>query len=144
MEQQQTEEQPIWKGTSSHAIYLGTYTLCILFCWLIVPIFYGLWKWLMLRTREYEVTTERIRIRSGLFSKRTEELELYRVKDYALLEPFWLRLFKAGDIQLITHDTSNPLLVLEGVPNAVSLLNDIRKSVEICRERKRVRLAELE
>jgi uncharacterized membrane protein YdbT with pleckstrin-like domain len=138
------EEQTVWKGTSSQSLYLGTYTLCLLFCWLIVPIFYALWKWYMLRSREYEVTTERIRIRSGIFSKRTEELELYRVKDYALVEPFWLRLFKAGNIQLATHDESNPLMVLEAVPNAAALRDEIRKNVELCRGRKRVRLAELE
>jgi uncharacterized membrane protein YdbT with pleckstrin-like domain len=138
------EEQIVWKGASSQSLYLGTYTLCVLFCVLIVPIFYGLWKWFLLRSRQYEVTTERIRVRSGIFSKRTEELELYRVKDYALVEPFWLRLFKAGNIQLTTHDETAPLLVLEAVPNAGALRDEIRKNVEICRERKRVRMAEIE
>jgi uncharacterized membrane protein YdbT with pleckstrin-like domain len=138
------EERIIWKGSSSQALYLGRYTLCVLFCWLIVPIVYALWKRYELRSREYEVTTERVRVRSGIFSKRTDELELYRVEDHVLIEPFWLRLFKAGNIQLLTHDESNPMLVLEAVPNASALRDELRKSIETCRERKRVRLTEME
>ena len=166
-----SEEQTVWKGTSSHALYLGTYLLCAVFFVVAVPILYAfwsiivggpvyvlgallflpvvpvlfaVWKFIQLHSREYEVTTERIRVRSGLLSKRTEELELYRVKDNVLLEPFKQRLFKVGSIQLTTHDASNPMLLLEAVPNAAALRNEIRKHVELCRERKRVRLAELE
>ncbi len=139
-----TEEQTVWKGHSSHALYFGTYLLCILFCWLIVPIFYALWIWLKVRSRQYHVTSERILVRTGILSKHTDELELYRVKDYTLEEPFWLRLFKTGNIRLNTHDESNPVLVLEAVPEPSGLCDEIRKHVEACRERKKVRLAELE
>ena len=138
------EEKTIWQGSSSQALKLGIYILCGLFCWLIVPIFIGLWHWLKLRSRVYEVTTQRIRIRQGIFNKRTEELELYRVKDTTLVEPFWVRLFKLGNIEVTTTDLSTPLMVLEGIPQASWLREELRKSVEICRDKKRVRLAELE
>ena len=138
------EEKTIWQGSSSQALKLGIYILCGLFCWLIVPIFIGLWHWLKLRSRVYEVTTQRIRIRQGIFNKRTEELELYRVKDTTLVEPFWVRLFKLGNIEVTTTDLSTPLIVLEGIPQASWLREELRKSVEICRDKKRVRLAELE
>jgi uncharacterized membrane protein YdbT with pleckstrin-like domain len=143
-DQPSTNEQIVWKGHSSHAVYFGTYTLCILFCWLVVPLGYAFWIWLKVRSREYQITTERILVRTGILSKTTEELELYRVKDYALEEPFWLRLFKAGNIRLSTHDASNPELILEAVPGPSALCDQIRKHVEDCRQRKRVRLAELE
>ena len=138
------EEKTIWQGSSSQALKLGIYILCGLFCWLIVPIFIGVWHWLKLRSRVYEVTTQRIRIRQGIFSKRTDELELYRVKDTTLVEPFWVRLFKLGNIEVTTTDLSTPLVVLEGIPQASWLREELRKSVEICRDKKRVRLAELE
>ena len=138
------EEKTIWQGSSSQALKLGIYILCGLFCWLIVPIFVGLWHWLKLRSRVYEVTTQRIRIRQGIFNKRTEELELYRVRDTTLVEPFWVRLFKLGNIEVTTTDLSTPLIVLEGIPQASWLREELRKSVEICRDKKRVRLAELE
>jgi uncharacterized membrane protein YdbT with pleckstrin-like domain len=138
------EEITVWEGSSSQVIKLHVYILCALFCWLIVPIFIAIWKWIELRSRVYQVTTQRIRVRKGIFTKRTEELELYRAKDTALVEPFWYRMFGVGNVIVTTTDVSTPSLTLEGMPHAGSLREEIRKNIEICRDKKRVRLAELE
>src|SRR5436190_14371848 len=42
---------------------------------------------LVVKATRYEITTERIRIRQGILTKRTDELELYRATDTALIEP---------------------------------------------------------
>jgi hypothetical protein len=34
-------EEIVWRGTSSQWKNFGVYLLCGLFCWLIVPIFFG-------------------------------------------------------------------------------------------------------
>lgn len=138
------EEKTIWKGSSSQVINLGTYVLCGLFFWLVIPIFIWLWKWIENRCRVYEITTERIRITFGIFTKRTQELELYRVNDSSLIEPFWYRQFGAGNIVMTTNDVSNPTLILEAIKGAAELREEIRKNVEICRQKKRVRIAEIE
>src|SRR5687768_10093481 len=44
------------------------------------------------RSIVYEITSQRIRLQRGIFTKRTDELELYRVKDTTLVEPFLLRM----------------------------------------------------
>jgi uncharacterized membrane protein YdbT with pleckstrin-like domain len=137
-------EQTLWKGSSSQMVNFGTYLLCGLFAWLVVPIFIGLWKWIVNRCRVYEVTSQRIKITQGVWTKRTEEVELYRVQDYALVEPFWLRLFGLGNINITTTDNANPTIVIEAVPDAGALRDQIRKHVELCRDRKRVRIAEVE
>jgi hypothetical protein len=66
------------------------------------------------------------------------------VQDYALVEPFWLRLFGLGNINITTTDNANPTIVIEAVPDAGALRDQIRKHVELCRDRKRVRIAEVE
>lgn len=129
----------LWEGTSSHVSKLGTYLLCLLFCWLIVPIFIGIWTALKLNSIRYQLTTERLHITEGIFSKRTEQIELYRVKDMGLEKPFIYRVFSKGNIQFFTSDHSLPNFKLEAISNAEKLMNVIRKHVEICRERKRVR-----
>src|SRR4051812_10579812 len=106
------EEKTVWKGSSSQVIYLGTYVLCFLFIWLVVPLFIWIWKWIENRNRVYEITTQRIRITTGVFTKRTDELELYRVRDTSLVEPFLYRMFGAGNIQVVTADASTPGLTL--------------------------------
>jgi uncharacterized membrane protein YdbT with pleckstrin-like domain len=85
-----------------------------------------------------------VRIRQGVFSKRTDELELYRVKDSTVLEPFWQRLFGLGNIVITTNDTTSPTLILEALPEAAQTREQLRAAVEQCRDRKRVRIAELE
>ena len=137
-------EQTLWKGSSSQFAHFGTYLLCGLFCWLIVPLIIGIVKWIQLRCRVYEITTERIKATRGVFSRQTEEIELYRLRDYTLVEPFWLRLFGLGNIVISTGDQSAPSLVIEAIPEAGHLRDEIRKHVEIRRDRKRVRLTEFE
>jgi uncharacterized membrane protein YdbT with pleckstrin-like domain len=133
------QEETLWEGTTSHVSKLGTYLLCLLFCWLIVPIFIAIWTAIKLKSTRYRLTTERLRITEGVFSKRTEELELYRVRDMSLEKPFLYRMFSKGNILLITSDQSAPNLLLEAIPHAESLMDVLRKNVEACRDRKRVR-----
>ena len=110
----------------------------------LIPLAISFWKWLVVRCRRYELTTERLLLTSGVFSRDSQALELYRVKDYSLSEPLLLRLFGLGDIVLNTSDESNPTVTLRAVSGAQTLRDDIRKHVEICRDKKRVRVAELE
>lgn len=138
------EEQPIWKGPSSQVVNLGTYVLCFLFIWLVVPLFIGIWKWLVNHNRVYEITTQRLRITQGVFSKRTDEIELYRVNDTTLVAPFLYRMFDAGNIVLSTNDATTPIVTIEAVKNAPEIREQLRKSIEICRDRKRVRVTEFE
>lgn len=137
-------EQVIWSGSSSQVRNLHIYLLCGLFCWLIIPLFYALAKWIQLRSRHYEVTTQRLRIRQGVFSKRTDEMELYRVSDSTVYEPFWQRFFGVGNIVVTTNDASTPSLTLEALPNAPEIREKLRTAVEECRDRKRVRVTEME
>lgn len=138
------EEQPIWTGRPSHVINLKIYAVCILFCWLIVPLFYMLWKALEVHYTEYILSSERLRMRSGVLSKRTHDLELYRVKDYTVQQPFWLRLFSVADLYLETSDKTSPHVVLRAVPNAEALTDLIRNSVEALRKARGVRELDFE
>ncbi|SEM67561.1 PH domain-containing protein [Lihuaxuella thermophila] len=131
-------EETLWVGTPSHVARLGTYLLCLLFCWLIVPIFIAIWTAIKLKSTRYVLTTERLRITEGIFSKRTEQVELYRVKDMSMEKPFIYRMFSKGNIHLITSDHSFPNFKLEAISDVDVLMDVLREHVEICRERKRV------
>lgn len=99
---------------------------------------------LLVKATQYEVTSERIRIRRGIFTKRTDELELYRANDTSLIEPLSLRMFGLGTIEVRTMDTSNPTVYLEAVHGARKLREDLRKHIELCRDRKGVRVTEFD
>jgi uncharacterized membrane protein YdbT with pleckstrin-like domain len=159
-----SEEQTVFKGSPSLVIHLGRFTLCglvfiaclvggflipqpysfVLFGLALVALIYAAVQWALVKSRVYEVTTERIRISSGILSRRTDELELYRVKDTTLIEPLFMRLLSLGDIEISTHDVSTPIVRLDAIKGARRLREELRKNVEACRDKKRVRLAELE
>ena len=163
-----TEEKTIWRGSSSPIVYFGFFLLCgvasvvlIVLCivlalefgtlpavvcggLVLVPVLAGAFKLVINQCRVYEVTTQRLRVTTGVFSKTSQELELYRVKDLSVVQPFLYRFYKCGNVILTTNDASSPTLVLEAVPHLDTLREELRRSVEVCRDQKRVRLAELE
>lgn len=137
-------EEVVWEGTPSQVINLGTYVLCTLLCVLIVPIFIALWKYAVTRTTRYTLTTQRLSFRRGVFSKETDVMELYRIKDMRVIEPFFLRMFGKGDIVMDTSDRSHPEFTLRAVPDPDKLRDTIRRYVEMRRDEKRVREVDFE
>lgn len=137
-------EEMIWRGTSSQLKNLGLFILCVLFCWLIVPIFIGLTRYLQTKNRVFELTKERLKITEGIFSKVTETLELYRVKDLEVRQPFIYRMLGVENIVINTSDLSSPVLLLEAIPKSVGLPDKLRDQVEIIRVQKKVREIDFE
>ena len=137
-------EEIVWRGTSSQWKNWGLFVLCALLCWLIVPIFIALARYLQTKCKIYELTTERLKITEGVFSKVTDTLELYRVKDIETRQPFLYRMFGVENGQLNTSDTSSPFIFLEAIPCSVGLADRIRNQVEIIRQQKGVREIDIE
>jgi uncharacterized membrane protein YdbT with pleckstrin-like domain len=133
------DETTIWAGTPSHVKDLPFHLVCGALAWLIVPIGLMAWRFLGTRFHEYEITSERIRLTRGILSRRMDELELYRVKDTSIEQPLMLRLFGLSNVVVRSSDTSTPIFVIEAVPDAQMLRENLRGCVEKMRERKRVR-----
>jgi uncharacterized membrane protein YdbT with pleckstrin-like domain len=137
-------EEPVWRGTSSQWKNFGVFILCALFCWLIVPIFIALTRYLQTKNKIYELTTERLKITAGIFSKVTDTLELYRVKDLETQQPFFYRLAGVENVQLNTSDASTPFVFIDAIPIKVGLADKIRNQVETIRQQKGVREIDIE
>jgi uncharacterized membrane protein YdbT with pleckstrin-like domain len=137
-------EETVWRGTSSQWKNLGPYVLCGLFCWLIFPIFIALARYLQTKNKIYELTTERLKITEGVFSKVTDTLELYRVKDIETREPFLYRMFHLQNIAVNTSDASSPFILIEAIPSAVAFGDKMRNQVEAVRMQKGVREIDIE
>ncbi len=95
--------------------------------------------YLHLHAIEYVVTTQRVRVISGIFSKDIQEIELFRVKDTMAHQSFFLRLFGLGTITVISGDERHPRLILSGVPDAIELREKLRQEVMTLRQRFGVR-----
>jgi uncharacterized membrane protein YdbT with pleckstrin-like domain len=137
-------EETVWRGTSSQWKNLGVYVLCGLFCWLIVPIFIALARYLQTKNKIYELTAERLKITEGVFSKVTDTLELYRVKDIETRQPFLYRMFHVENIAVNTSDASSPFILIEAIPCIVAFADKMRNRVEAVRMQKGVREIDIE
>ncbi len=143
-----TPEAQVWTGRPSQIINLGTYVVCglvsLTVVGAVVAIPYGFWRFLVIRCQVYELTSQRLKVHSGVLNKKTEELELYRVKDTRFDQPFLLRLFGLGNIEIVSSDSTTPVSCIPAVINGGELREQLRTLVEKRRDEKRVRLAEIE
>ncbi|HVF58337.1 MAG TPA: PH domain-containing protein [Thermoanaerobaculia bacterium] len=83
-----------------------------------------------LRATKYTVTSERLRLTTGLFSTETDDIELRRVRDLSVRCPFFLRLLGLGDVVVVSTDRTNPTVTLHAVPRPHDLQGTLRTLVE--------------
>jgi membrane protein YdbS with pleckstrin-like domain len=111
---------------------------------LVVPIFIAAKRYLQTKCTIYEVTTERLKTSEGVFSKVTDNLEWYRVKDLETRKPFLYRLAGLENIQLDTSDAETPFVYITAIPSSIGLADKIRNQVEAIRQQKGVREIDVE
>ena len=117
--------------------------------WIIVGIWVlcgiaALVSYLKVSTTKYILTTERLRVTTGVLSTRTEDLELRRVRDSVILRPLWARLAGLGDVQILSADASTPRVVLHAIRDPDSVQTLIRSNVQTQWSRFGVRQMELD
>ena len=142
-----SEEKIVWEGNPSQItnllefVALGVLSLALI----TIPVtgLRALWVYLVTKNRKYELTTQRLKTHEGVFSKKMEELELYRVTDTKFDQPFFLRIFGLANIILITSDKTSPTIKIEAIENAKELRETIRSIVEARKEKKMVREIEV-
>jgi len=63
---------------------------------------------IVLKFTKWVLTTDRFTYTIGVFSRKTENLELYRIKDFTLRTPFLLWIFGYGLVDLVSSDKTDP------------------------------------
>lgn len=128
-------EETLWEGRPSQWTNLVPFLLCLL----VIPIPYAIYRWLVIKCTAYTVTTQRLRISSGILTKHFDDMELYRVKDITVTQPIWLRMVGLGNISMHTSDATTPNLLLPAIKNSLEVHDIIRAEVERLRRERGVR-----
>ena len=131
-------EKQIWKGHPSHWIDLKTHIFCVLFFWLVIPIFIALWRIIILKCWEIVITDQRVIETKGVFSKTSDELELYRVKDIQFDQPFCYRFVGLSNITLLTSDKSHPVFKIPAIKDGERVREELRSAIDLRRDEKNV------
>lgn len=75
----------------------------------------------------YIITTERIKIVSGLIARKVENYELIRIQDIDFKQNMGERLMGMGDITIRGQDPSDPAIVLRNIPDPEKIYELLRK-----------------
>ena len=90
-------------------------------------------------TTLYILTATRIIVKSGILVRTRTEMELYRIKDYQAIQPFFLIPFGVHHLVLYSSDYTHSRKVFRGVRYGEQRLEEIRGIVEKLRVEKGVR-----
>ena len=104
---------------------------------LVLPLGFAWWHWLKVKSTKLTLTDQRLIVREGIFTKHTNETELYRVRDTTIEEPFFFRLFGVGNIIIFTTDDADNRLNFHAYNKPHWLKDQIRNNAEICRKNRR-------
>jgi uncharacterized membrane protein YdbT with pleckstrin-like domain len=137
---QEPREDVLYEGRGALLPSLGSWALAILTLGLLLP-----WYWIRRMGRSYRITTQRIVVETGMLSKRMEQIDLYRITDYAVERPFLQRLVGTGNIVLEAMDKTTPELRLIGLDtDVVALYEKLRLATEASKRHRGVRVVDYE
>lgn len=92
---------------------------------------------LMSLVERYSVTTERLRVRTGLLNKENENVELVRLQDIDYRQSLGDRILGVGDVHVRCADPSRPELTLRNVRHPERVHDIIRRAMLAARRRYR-------
>lgn len=138
------EEQPVdeFRGSTIGWLFGSAMGwLSLLLCLILIGFVAILLKWIENISTRYELTTQRLIVRSGIIFKRVDEIELFRVKDVRVDFSLINQITGIGQITLRSSDPSSQGedFLLRDVPDARNRRETLRTLVDQARQRRRVR-----
>ena len=98
--------------------------------------------WVSRSHTRYRLTSERLEIRTGRITHTSRTVDLFRVQDLEIAEPFFLRMRGAGHLVIRSQDAGEPEVVLRAVPGVRALHETIRSLMAAERRRLHVKIVE--
>ena len=86
----------------------------------------------------YSFDEDCIYIDSGVFTKKQEEIRLYRVLDISVTRTFGQRIFGMGTITLKTSDKTTPEVFLINLKKVMEVKTQLSNLIEESRDKKRI------
>jgi uncharacterized membrane protein YdbT with pleckstrin-like domain len=133
-------EELLFEGHPARLQSLGEFLICVLTLG-IAFIYYTVRS----KTVHYRITTQRVIVETGLFGKRMDHIDVYRIHDFIVDRPFLQRLLGTGNILLMTTDRTTPIMQLRGLgTDVMALYEKLRSATEEDKKARGVRIVEEE
>jgi hypothetical protein len=87
------------------------------------------------RSQRYTLTTERLKVDSGMLRKKAEVLDLWRIKDVSVKKSITQRTRGCGDVEITSADASTPKVTLTWIKNPDGVAEQVRQAARDARMR---------
>jgi len=105
----------------------------------------AIYFWFRSRGTRYRITSQRVIVETGMFGKRVDQLDLYRIVDFVVERSFGQRVMGTGTITIDAMDKTSPVTRIEGIrANVMGLYERMRASSEAEKQRRLVRPMDIE
>jgi membrane protein YdbS with pleckstrin-like domain len=111
-----------------YRVMLGLCVICVVG----MMLFYKAWK---IRMTHYEVTVDRIEYGEGIFDRKVDNIDMFRVVDIRLRRNILDILVGVGTVTLTTSDKNQPQFEFKKVRNCRELYDAIKKA-SLCADRR--------
>jgi membrane protein YdbS with pleckstrin-like domain len=129
-------EQTGWMGFSTHSMaVIAKYRAMLglgVFIAASVILFYKVWK---VRMMHYEISPDRIEYGEGIFDRKVDNIDMFRVVDIRLRRNILDCMVGVGTVILTTSDKNQPEFEFKKIKNARELY-DIIKKASLCADRR--------
>jgi membrane protein YdbS with pleckstrin-like domain len=159
------EKKMLYEGTPSWRAYFGSYFLTVvgtplatvITFWIakkadaaglskvlsvLVPLALGAIVFmgitLVRKSVKVRLSNRSVETEAGIFSKKIDVLELWRIRDVRYKQSFLDRILGIAHIEVFTKDVTSPHLEVVGMPASRQVFERLRDSIELQRQSKRV------
>ncbi|MBB6672808.1 PH domain-containing protein [Cohnella nanjingensis] len=85
----------------------------------------------------YTITSNRLIVERGIFTKTRKEIRLYRIRDGSSKRNLWERLWSMGDIVVNSTDVDTPNFLLRNIKGAVEVADILLNAADEARRTNR-------
>lgn len=132
------EEEVFWEGYPTWRAWAARW----IFGWILAPVLIDFFMlipvWVRLRSTRWKLTSRRIEVESGLFNKKIDAIELWRVRDLELRQSLMDRLFGVSSLLVTAHDDREPVLEVRGLPGGRAVYDRLMSAVMNARQQRGV------
>lgn len=86
---------------------------------------------------KYTITERRLIVEKGVFTKKREEIRLYRIRDISLKRGLIERMLSIGDIEIFSTDASTPNYLLRNIKDSIRVSDLLGEATENSRMKHR-------
>lgn len=135
-------EAQIWTGTPSQWVGFATYFWCMLlaivfavaavlvhrYFWfgILLPLLIVFAKVLRIKSTCYVLTSQRLKIITGIVDRKEVEIELFRLRDLSLEQNFLQRMVNVGTVEALSSDKDATAVYLKWVNNPDAVKDQLR------------------